>query len=831
MKRPNFIAWHYNESVHELLKIWENFIVFTWQYFSIFELFKTLFSPWRRDVTAQSWRGLHPVRTLELVFENLISRIIGAVVRIFVIVFGLGISLFVLIFGLIAIFLWIGTPLFFFIFSLAYFFSEHRIISNHSLSLVPNNPINMYYLAGLFLSWIIISILAYFYDTKASLFDLELDEIMKKPIFARICGRLGMPRKRFPDEVIAGDKILDDFLKLHNLTRKDFGDIIQWEIQNKEAKNDSAKFWRWENLKKIVPVGLQWRFGYTVHLDRYAIDLSKFDATEYGKIELIGRESEYEILKLILERPDQNCALVVGNSGIGKKTLLHSLAKNVRQREELGLINMRFLLLDLGKVISDAINRGEDVENFLRQLFFEASYAGNVILVIEHLEHFLGKNQSAFHPDISVVLSEFLHIPTFQIVATSTTKEYHEMIEKHDQVTKYFEVIEMREPSEDDTIKILLSQLEKYEKKRVLFTYEALQAVVRESGKYKWEFPLPERALDLTMDALMFWEKKSDEQFVSRKTVDDYLTLKTGIQHGEIEGSEQRKLLNLEEDLHRQVIGQEEAVRQVAEALRRARSGIGNSEKPIGSFLFLGPTGVGKTETAKALAKIYFGHESKMTRLDMSEFQNPNSIDRLLGSSSLDQPGRLVTAIKDNPYSLLLLDEIEKAYPEILDIFLQILDEGYVTDAFGEKVNFRNTIIIATSNAGAALIKKMVEQNKPAEEIKQAVIDYAIENNVFRTEFLNRFDGVIFFRPLRDKELVSVVRLQLQKFARKVNKEKNIEIVFNDGVVEKIIQKGYNPIFGARSLNRYIEDEVEGMVAKKIISGEAKNGGKIDISL
>ena len=283
--------------------------------------------------------------------------------------------------------------------------------------------------------------------------------------------------------------------------------------------------------------------------------------------------------------------------------------------------------------------------------------------------------------------------------------------------------------------------------------------------------------------------------------------------------------------LHRQVIGQEEAIRQVSEALRRARSGIGNSKKPIGSFLFLGPTGVGKTETAKALAKAYFGDESRMTRFDMSEFQMPNSIDRLLGSNNLNQQGRLATQIKDNPYSLILLDEIEKAYPEILDIFLQILDEGFVTDAFGEKINFTNTMIIATSNAGASLIKEMVEQNVPAEEIKKAIIDYAIEKNIFRTEFLNRFDGVIFFRPLTYNELRSVVQIKLKQFAKQVAKEKNIELVFRGNTIDNIIQGGYNPMFGARSLNRYIEDIIEGVVAKKIISGEAVNGSKIEISL
>ena len=559
--------------------------------------------------------------------------------------------------------------------------------------------------------------------------------------------------------------------------------------------------------------------------------MSVCDRSEYSGAELVGRADEYDVLKLVLSRPDQNCALVVGSAGIGKKTLVHSLARAVRTKSEDTLRGTRLLWLDLGRVISEAITRGADVEDCLRGLFHEASYAGNIILLIEHLEYFLGNDGSSFHPDISALLNEFLNVPTFQIIAFSTPKEYHQLIEKHEHIAKYFEVVEMREPSEDDAVKILLLQMEKYERRRVLFTYKALKKIVSDSGKHNWQFPLPERALDLAMDTLMFWEKKSDDQFICEKTVADYLSLKTGIKHGEIEDSERKKLLNLEESLHKLVIGQDEAVSQVSEALRRARSGIGNSQKPVGSFLFLGPTGVGKTETAKALAKTYFGDEKHLIRLDMSEFQTPSSIDRLLGSSQLNQPGRLITQIKDNPYCLLLLDEIEKAYPEILDIFLQILDEGYVTDAFGEKINFRNTLIIATSNAGAPLIKKMVEQKCEGEQIKQAVIDFAIENNIFRTEFLNRFEGVIFFKPLNDTELVSVVRLQLQKLVRRLAKEKNIEITFDDRLIGQIIEKGYNPIFGARSLNRYIEGEVEGIVAKKIISGEIIHGQAIALSL
>jgi len=816
MKRPNFIHWYYNQGTHAALEIWKNFLIFAWEHFSIVELFKTLFSPWRRDVVILDLPGLHPARMVTIFFENLVSRILGCIVRSVVISTGLLVTLLVLIVGLLGSFLWVAAP-----------FAWIGVFV-----IAPKLSIQPYFLLGAFLTWIVIVRALYYKSTKNPMLAIEFDDLLKSHVFERICGRLGIARKRFPDEIFPNPELFKEFLKARNLTQKDYLRLAANELSRQQKKNDASKFWRWEFLSEIPAIGMQWRYGYTVHLDRYCCDLSQYDQTEYGSTDLVGRENEFEVLKLVLERPDQNCALVVGSAGIGKKTLIHALAKSARLNKEDSLLsNKRMLLLDLGRVISDAISKNLDVESYLRRLFFEASYAGNIILIIEHFEYFLGKEGNSFHPDISAVLAEFLHVPTFQIIAMSTPTEYHQLIEKQEEVAKYFEVIEMREPSKEETITILLNQLEKYEHTRALFTFKALEKIVNDSEKHNWEFPLPERAIDLAMGVLMFWEKKSNEEFITEKTVADYLSLKTGVPQGEIEGGERKKLLNLEASLHRQVIGQEEAVRQVSESLRRARSGIGNSKKPVGSFLFLGPTGVGKTETAKALAKAYFGDENKMIRLDMSEFQTPNSIDRLLGSSQLNKPGRLVTQIKDNPYSLLLLDEIEKAYPEILDIFLQILDEGYVNDAFGEKINFRNTMIIATSNAGAALIKKMVEQNNPPEEIKQAVIDYAIENNIFRTEFLNRFGGVIFFRPLNENELRSVVRLQLQKFIRRLAKEKNIEVAYDESVVEQIIQKGYNPIFGARSLNRFIEDEVESLVARKIIAGETSSGDKIMLSL
>ncbi|EKD58942.1 MAG: ATPase AAA-2 protein [uncultured bacterium] len=808
--RPNFFLWYYNEGILGILEIWKNFLFFAFQHFSIAEMFATLFSPWRRDVSAPNWRGFHPIRMLELVFVNTLSRLIGACIRLFVIALGLIVAVFVFIFGVEITILWVSMPMVLLILALY----------------VANGSIDAAVGSGLALICVILAISGYLHDSKAPTLGMDKKQFLKNRVLERIAARLGFARKRFPDEILFDEEKLDEFLKIQGLTIGEYRSIMRHELLREQEKIDARKFWSAQNLKKIASIGVQWRYGYTVHLDRYCSDLS-FDCSEYRDSVLVGRQEEYEVLKMILARPDQNCAILVGPTGVGKKVMLHTLGRNIKNRQESQFENCRLLTLDLGRVISDSINKGADIENVLRMLFYEASYAGNVILLIEHMEYFLANDGNSMHPDISHVLNEFLNIPTFQIIALSTPKEYHRLIENHDHIAKYFEVVEVREPTEDESIEIMLAQMGKYEKQRILFTYKALKRIVHESGKLNWKFPLPERAVDLAMDTLMFWEKKSDEQFITEKTVADYLSFKTGIKHGEIESEERNKLLNLEKKLHMLVIGQDEAVRQVSEAFRRARSGIGNSHKPVGSFLFFGPTGVGKTETAKALAKTYFGDSRHLVRLDMSEFKSPGSIDRLLGSNQTGEPGRLVTLIKDNPYCLLLLDEIEKAYPEILDIFLQILDEGYVTDSFGEKINFRNTLIIATSNAGAPLIKRMVEEKHQSEEIKSAVLDWTIENNVFRTEFLNRFDGVVFFRPLKDEELVSVVRLQLQKFVRRLSKEKNIEIEFGESVIGQIIKKGYNPIFGARSLNRYIEDEIEGLVARKIISGEVLNGQKI----
>ena len=268
----------------------------------------------------------------------------------------------------------------------------------------------------------------------------------------------------------------------------------------------------------------------------------------------------------------------------------------------------------------------------------------------------------------------------------------------------------------------------------------------------------------------------------------------------------------------------------MSDALRRARAGFGNPKRPLGSFLFLGPTGVGKTETAKALAEAYFGDEERMIRLDMSEYQGADASNKLIGSEATRDAGHLTEAAKNHPYGVILLDEIEKAYPKALDIFLQILDEGFVTDGFGKKLSFRKSIIIATSNASSILINELLGHGQTAAQAKTEVINDIVKNGTFRLEFMNRFDDIIFFSPLVNQELREVAGLKLDLLAKRIKKQKNIDLTFDPSVPDIIIERGYEKEFGARSMNRYIEDKIEDVVVRKVIAGDVVEGGAIMIT-
>ena len=390
-----------------------------------------------------------------------------------------------------------------------------------------------------------------------------------------------------------------------------------------------------------------------------------------------------------------------------------------------------------------------------------------------------------------------------------------------------FEKVEVPEISEEETMIILENLVPLIEKKyRIFIFFLAIRDIVSLSAKYLPALPFPKKAMDI-FDEVAVQVCSLKRKVVTEEDVVKIISEKTQIPIGKMEVREREILLNLEQLIHQKIINQDLAVKEVSSALRRARAEVFERKKPMGTFLFLGPTGVGKTETAKALAEIYFGSEKKIIRLDMSEFQQIKDISRLIGSTRED--GYLTTKIREDPFSLVLLDEIEKAHPNILNLFLSVLDEGYLTDGLGRTVNFKNTIIISTSNAGYQIILEALARETEWSLVKKTLMDYLFEKGIFRPEFINRFDGVIVFNPLTKENLLDIVGLQLQKLKEGLLK-KDIEFIITNPLKEKIVQLSYNPQFGAREMKRVIQDKIENVLAKALLGGEIKRGDRIEIN-
>ena len=611
-----------------------------------------------------------------------------------------------------------------------------------------------------------------------------------------------------------------------NLKVEDIENLTWWLEELKEWIEERKKFWEWKNLLKKGSLAKEWTAGYTIALDQFSIDLSEV-VKRRGFPETIGHQKEIEQMERILSRREINNVLIVGEPGSGRKSMILALAKRSLLGESLPEVNYKNIKqLDLSSLLAQ-IKDPQEVAGILDGIFKEAMSAGNIILVIDEFHNFIGG--AALRPgviDISGVLAPYLPHPQFQIVAITTFEGLHKNIEQNPSVLALFGKVEVSEISERETLMLLenLALLLEHKYKKFI-SYPSLRDIIVYCSKYLPAIPFPEKAMDL-LDTVVVYLAQTKEKILLPKHVAKIVSEKTQIPVGEIEVKEREILLNLENLIHQRIINQEEAVKEVSGALRRARAEVTARKGPMGTFLFLGPTGVGKTETSKALAEIYFGSETRMIRLDMSEFQNVGDIPRLIGSPG--QEGLLTTAVRESPFSLILLDEIEKAHPNILNLFLQVLDEGHLTDGLGRKVDFKNTIIIATSNAGAEIIWKDIRENKKLEIIKEDLLDVLFEKAIFRPEFINRFDAVTVFKPLSKENLLDIAELMLQKIKKNLA-QKDIEFIITQPLKEKIAELGYDPTFGARQMKRVIQDKVENILAQAILSGELKRGNRAEI--
>jgi len=621
------------------------------------------------------------------------------------------------------------------------------------------------------------------------------------------------------------DLIFKKILINSNLKVEDIENLTWWLEDLEEKIAESKKFWEWKNLIKRGTLAKEWTAGYTITLDRYSIDISEI-VKRRGFPEIIGHQKEIEAMERILSRREINNVLIIGDPGSGRKSMIEALAIKSVLGESLPEVNFkRVLQLDLPSLLAQTESH-EEVESILDTIFRETISAGNIILVIDEFHNFIGGVTRPGVIDISGVISSYLPLPQFQIVALTTFEGLHKQIEQNPSVLSLFEKVVVSEILERETLMLLenLALILEYKYKKFI-SYPALRNIINYCSKYLPAKPFPEKAMDLLDEVMVYLAQTKDNVLLS-KHVAKIVTEKTQIPVGEIEIRERKILLNLEALIHQRIINQEEAVKEVSAASRRARAEVTIRNGPIGCFLFLGPTGVGKTETSKALTEIYFGSEKRMIRLDMSEFQAIADIPRLIGSPG--EEGFLTTEVRERPFSSILLDEIEKAHPNILNLFLQVLDEGYLTDGLGRKVNFKNSIIIATSNAGYQIILEAIKQEAEWSGVKERLLNYLFEKGIFRPEFINRFDAVIVFKPLTKENLLDIVELLLQKIKKNLA-EKDIEFLVTQPLKEKIVELGYSQIFGAREMQRVIQDKVENILAQALLSGELKRGYRVEI--
>ena len=641
--------------------------------------------------------------------------------------------------------------------------------------------------------------------------------------------------------------------------------------------------------------------GSTKTLDKYGRDLTAI-AAQGGIDPVIGRKDEIQRVIQILSRRTKNNPCLIGEPGVGKTAVAEGLAlKIVSGDVPETLKNKRVIALDLTGMIAGTKYRG-DFEDRINNVISELKKAGNVILFIDELHTIIGAGSAEGSADTANILKPSLARGDFQVIGATTINEYRKYIEKDSALERRFQPVMVSEPSEEEAIEILKGLRDRYEAHhKVKITDDAIVSAVKLSSRYIADRFLPDKAIDLIDEAAskvrlkaftppndvknledelsqLQKEKESaiNEQNFERAAQirDDEKSLRdkidaakrdwreknehtngevtpediaeivsgwTGIPVVQLTEEESERLLKLESILHERIIGQDEAVKAVAKAIRRGRVGLKDPNRPIGSFIFLGPTGVGKTELCKTLAEAMFGDENAMIRFDMSEFMEKHTVSKLIGSPpgyvGYDEGGQLTERVRRKPYSVILFDEIEKAHPDVFNMLLQILDDGRLTDSQGRKVDFRNTVIIMTSNVGAKLITneqkslgflsddpdKPKSEKETAEEIKEAVMGEL--KNTFKPEFLNRIDDIIVFNRLNDTDIKNIAKRMLKTLTKRLE-NMEIDITFADSTIDEISKEGFDPVYGARPLRRAIQSKIEDDISEKILDGSIAKGGK-----
>lgn len=639
----------------------------------------------------------------------------------------------------------------------------------------------------------------------------------------------------------------------------------------------------------------------TETLDKFSRDMTalakknKFDP-------IVGRDKEIERIVQILSRRTKNNPCLVGDPGVGKTAIVEGLAQKIAEGNVPDTLkNKRIVGLDLSAMVAGSKYRGE-FEERMKKAMDEVKADGNIILFVDEIHTIIGAGAAEGAIDASNILKPALSRGEIQLIGATTLEEYRKHIEKDAAFERRFQPVKVEEPDEQAAVAMLKALRDKYEMHhKVTISDNAIEAAVKLSSRYVSDRFLPDKAIDLideaasrlrlktfsapdnvaemeeklaemekekeaaikteefekaaeikrAQDALRAqwkeakkeWENNHENQAqgVTREEVAEVVSVWTGVPLQSLQEEESQRLLHLEDILHQRVIGQSEAVKALAKAIRRGRVGLKDPNRPIGSFLFLGPTGVGKTELSKALAEALFGDEDAMIRIDMSEYMEKHSVSRMVGSPpgyvGYEEGGQLSEKVRRNPYSVVLFDEIEKASPDVFNVLLQVLDDGHITDGQGRKVDFKNTVIIMTSNAGARSIVEpkrvgftsMETEEQSYQNMKKNVMEEV--RHIFKPEFLNRIDDMIVFHSLTQEDILEIVKLMTKTVSKRIKENMDITVTFTDKALEKIAEEGYDKAFGARPLRRAIQSRIEDAFAEEYLMGNFKAGDKVSVGL
>ena len=742
--RDNF-GTYVQKTLHSTHTAIVNLFIFLPYFFSVSQLIKTLFAPWKNMVIRKTHAGFSMAEFNQRITNNLVSRFMG---------------------------LWIRSTLI-----LAYMI------------------IHVFYV--LLLPFIYVAIIA----------TLPITYLLYK-------------LQPSPDE--RKQRFHDDFLKRHLADQSNVQAVEQW-FETYYLDSHQKPWWTLEKLMTQPPLGRNLSSGYTPTLDQYASELTNQPA-HYKH--LVGRREELDRMQQILSKSGESNVIIVGEDGSGRKTLVEALAGAIYAgKGNTNLAYKRIMELDMEKVLAvsdDFVQR----EEILSGIFKEAEEAKNIIIMIGNLHEYVSDEKDKIN--LSNIIVKYAATPTLQFISLSTPYFYQKYIFANQAIAQIFEKVDVNEVDVAQTITILKDIALNFERKNgVVISYGAIVQAAEMAQRFISQTPLPESAIELLDEASVYARSHLQSTAVTPHVINTLIQQKTHVPT-EMTDSIKQKLLHLEEALRTRVIAQDEALQKLAAALRKSFVMTTDHKKPLASFLFLGPTGVGKTETAKAITEVFFNDIKNMMRFDMSLYQTKNDIAKLVGSPETGEPGLLAQALRQQQFGTLLLDELEKADHDLINIFLTILDEGYFTDGFGKRVDCTNLVVIATSNAGADFIyAKTKELGGAVGDITSGLIDHLVEQHLFSPEFLNRFDGVVVYKPLTNEAITQIAQKALEDTKKMVETKHGFSLQFSPDFIAKLIQQGYDPRFGARNMQRVIRDEVEDKIAKLVLENSVQKGQTI----